>query len=432
MSKTLKVLRHEFLSDFRRRGYLIVTFLIPLLLVGGVILWTTLSNQDGDSGTGTEAPTAPDELFGAEDISDQTGVVDESGVFAPPEPGSPFESYLIFYDDEDAARDALDAGTIDAYFIIADDYMESGDVVRYAKQLDVFGGLENESNLLRNFLVLHMLGEEADQQVFQRLADPVNFDITVLEFSPEGQASEAEEPSLGEGAQFILPYAFGFLVFLGTMFASGYLMVSVVKERENRMIEIVLSSIKPFPLLVGKVLASGSLGLVQVIAYLAAMWAIAPRLAGQTLDLIGLDVPPHLIVMGVIYFVVNFFMVGGLFTIIAAMVDRVQDAQQFVGVLVLPAMAPLFVINQIIEAPNGGLAAVLSMFPLTAPMGMMMRLSLVDVPTIQIVISVILTALGALASIWFAARLFRVNTLLAGQRPKLKDLWHLVREEGTS
>ncbi|MBN1284377.1 MAG: ABC transporter permease [Anaerolineae bacterium] len=435
MNKAWRVFQYEFVTNFKRRGYLIMTFIVPVLLAAGaLVIVSGVLNPGGESDE--SAPSIP----GMPDLSEMgkpVGLVDASGLFTPPQPGSGFDEHIKPYADEAAAQAALEAGEIKSYFVIDPKYLEDGTVYRYAEQFDFIGSLLTETDLIEGFLVHQMLDEAGHEtgavepeNVYLRSIDSVNFDLTVVqpESSDAGEAAQPESASRGAGASFLLPYIFGIVMMMGTLFASGYLMTSIATEKENRTIEIVLSSIKPFPLLLGKVLSSGALGLLQLAVYIGVMIALAPRLETQIAAMAGLVIPTHLVVIALLYFVGGFMVMGGIYAVVAAVSERLQDASQFAGIAVLPMVFPLALINQFSEAPNDALPVILSLFPLTSPMAMVMRASLTEIPMTELVISLALLALGAVAAIWFAARLFRVNTLLAGQPPKMKDIWRLVRE----
>ncbi len=418
MKKAWRVFYHEFLTNVQRKSYLLFTFAVPLLLFVAAEFLPGLLAGDG----------SPEDVVGmlGLDAGHVVGVVDQSERFAAPETGSDFAQYIQFYESEGAARAALDQGDIHAYLIIDPNFMETGTIYRYAEQLDLMG-IGKEENLIENFLNRQMVGE-TELNLAARLGNPANFDKHITE--PTAKPSDTPEAQArGEGVAFVLPYVFGMVMMVGALFSAGYLMTSVTKEKENRMIEIVLSSVKPFPLLLGKVLAAGALGLIQVGVYMGTFWIIAASGAVQQIaGLTGLTVPPRLVIFGLIYFVGAFFMVGGVYAAIAAVVERSQEAANVAGFVVLPLVLPLALIGAFAEAPHSTVSVILSLFPLTAPMSMVMRLSLASVPMLEIVISLAMTTVGAVASIWFASRLFRVNTLLAGQLPSLRTLWRLVRE----
>ncbi len=427
-------MNYEFRTNFVRKSYLIMTFVVPLLLLLVAILLPKLL-ESGDSAGATEA-------FENMNVDGPVGLIDRSGEFNPPEAESEFGK-IRFYEDEAAAQEALASGTINSYFVIKADYLETGKVYRYAEQFDVTGQLIDEKLLLQNFVTFQMAQASAvedearlaaqgisQEDFYYRLVDAANFDTVVIARGADVAQADADEDKaeIGEGAMFLLPYVFGVLIMMGTMIGTGYLMSSIFGDKENRMIEIVLSSVKPFPLLVGKVASSGLLTILQLSIYLLVMRLAAPQLSSHFTDMAGLEVSPELIAITFLYFLGGYFIMSGVYASVASVVERLQDASQFAGFMILPLMLPLMFISEFISAPNGALPVVLSIFPLTAPMGMVMRIATTSVPAGEIALSLGLTALGAVASIWIASRLFRVNTLLSGQTPKLRNLWQLIRE----
>ncbi len=427
MYKAWRIFRYEFRTNFRRRSYLFVTFGVPLILAGIVYALTSLAGSTFVSGGGVGGIV--EGIMGEEEgaKAGAVGLVDLSGFFSPPAPGSEYEALIKLYATESEAQAALSAGAIRAFYVIGEGYLEDGQVSRYAEQFDLINAF-GDTSTVRDFLMRQLVGD-ADPSLYFRLANPANLNKNIVALG-EVEGGEAQgQPSMSEAAAFIVPYIFAVLIMMGTFFASGYLMVSVTQEKESRTVEILLSSAKPFPLLVGKVLASGALGLLQVVVYLATMWILAPRAATQITELAGLQVPTDLLVVAVIYFLGGYLMIGGVYAGVSAVAPKMQDAQQFVGFLVIPFVIPTVFIMQFISAPNDPLPVLLSIIPFTAPLGMVMREAATNVPLIEIVVSLVLLAVTAVGSIWFAGRLFRVNMLLAGQPPKLRDLIRLVREE---
>ena len=422
MNKVWHIFRYEFWSNFRRRSYLLTTFAIPLV-VGALVLALTglMANSLSDDVVKTIGETVE---TGANAV---VGMVDQSGLFAAPEPGSRFEAAIQPFDSEDAARSALETDAVRAYYVIPQDYLEGGQILRYAKQFDLLDSL-GDMSLVQDYLTAELAGD-IDPNVTLRLQDPVNFEERILApAAVEESGEEQPQEAANEAVTFLVPYLFGILMMIGTLFASGYLMSSVTQEKESRTIEILLSSVKPFPLLTAKVLASGALGLFQIVVYLLTMWFLAPRAATQIAALAGLQIPPQLMAAAVVYFLGGFLLVGGVYAAMGALAPRMQDAQQIAGFMVIPFVIPLAFISTFIEAPNDPFPVVLSLFPFTSPLAMVMRVSATTVPLIEIVVSLVLLAAGAIGSIWLAGRLFRVNTLLAGQAPRLRDLLYLLRE----
>ncbi|HLU10887.1 MAG TPA: ABC transporter permease, partial [Oceanobacillus sp.] len=216
---------------------------------------------------------------------------------------------------------------------------------------------------------------------------------------------------------------------------NGYLMQSVIEEKETRLIEILISTVRPVQLLVGKIMAMGSLGLLQMLVWIGGIF-LALRLIGgaQTnialgflAALVNVQIPVGIVPMLVIYFVLAYALFAALYAIVGAMSNSMREGPQYAIVFTLPAMIPLYFISQFATSPDAPLPTILSLIPITAPMAMTQRMLVSSVPTEQILLSLALLALTVLAVMWLAGRLFRVQTLLAGQMPKLRDIPRLLR-----
>jgi ABC-2 type transport system permease protein len=423
MNKLWQVFRYELVRNFLRKGYLFITFLLPPLLFVGFILLAQLiggqvANNRSDDPTEVNLPA---------DLSrsiQRAGYIDQTGRFGDP---GELSSILTQYDDEAAAQAALDAGEIDVYYVIPADYMETGEVQQVMPRLTI----SMVSGALMQRLILSHLAEGVDAQVFERLVDPSN----VREISVERPTADGEGVEQGFDARIAIVYVFA-IILLGSLFlTNGYLLQSVIEEKETRLIEILVSAMRPFDLLAGKILALGVLGLLQIVVWIGMMsfftWlsareaitAIAPVVSALTSLTIPLDILPLLF----IYFVLAYLLFAGLFGIIGALSNSMREGPQYAVVFTLPAVIPFYFISVFAATPNATLPVVLSLIPITAPIAMAQRLAITQVPPIEIAVSLILLALSALGAFWLAGRIFRVSTLLAGQMPKLRDLPKLVR-----
>jgi ABC-2 type transport system permease protein len=198
--------------------------------------------------------------------------------------------------------------------------------------------------------------------------------------------------------------------------ASGILLQAVIAEKENRTIEVILSSLTPWQFLTGKVLGLGLLGLVQL-----GIWMALARLGVNTgmsflatLDTASL--PLSVWVLAVVYFLLGYLVYAALMAGIGAISPSMRDSSQLTIGVSFAAMIPLMLLRNLAADPQGGLATFLSLFPPTAPISMMIRLAVSDVPAWQVGLSLALLALMVAGTIWAAARLFRATTLLNGQK----------------
>jgi ABC-2 type transport system permease protein len=229
-----------------------------------------------------------------------------------------------------------------------------------------------------------------------------------------------------EDTDFVLVYVFA-MIFIVTVFTvSRYLMQSVVEERETSMVEIIISSIRPAPLLIGKILAMGLLGLIQMGMLLGVGAFILVQLSASEDALTTIDIQPQALVLMLIYFIGGYLFLGSLFAGVGAISTSMREGPQIAAVFSLPAVAPLWVTFIFATDPHGTLPVALSLFPLTAPLAMIMRIAIADVPLWQIVLSIGLLGLAIGGAMWFAGRLFRVRTLLSGTRPRIRDVPRLL------
>ncbi|MCI0708833.1 MAG: ABC transporter permease [Chloroflexi bacterium] len=397
------IFRYEFARHVTRRAYVIMTVIVPLLVVSGFIAYQLISESGNDS---------PDTSSNAFEDIQPIGLVDESGVFSNIPPGI-FAEKILPYESNDAALDAVEAGTIDIYYLVEADYLDTGDIQR---RTDQFSLATDDLELLSAFVLNQLLASEEDATIYLRLQDPVNLTINEID------TGSGDVESRNEGVDFTRVYIFA-MPFLFTVFtASRYLMQSVVEERENRMVEILLSSVKPMPLLIGKILAMGTLGLIQMVAWLATIAWVLRQL--QLLDAFGVDFeqPIDVFIITLLYFLGGYLLFGSLFAGVGAISNSMREGPQLVTVFTLPAVLPLWITFIFATDPNGTLPVVMSMFPLTAPLAMIMRSSVTTVPLWQVVLSLALLFLATLGAMWMAGRLFRIKTLLSGSRPKLRDL----------
>jgi ABC-2 type transport system permease protein len=432
-SHLLQIFAYELRRNFRRRGYLFTTFGVPLLgivlllvvqflITRGIIGGLPNMERDPNMPPGVNLP------FNPSDVQEETraGYVDLAGVLANI-PDNP-DDLLIPYPNEEAARAALDADEIALYYRIEPDYLETGNVTSIMPRLDI---THLDSSRISE-LLLRALSDDIDPDLVERVVDPSNIrqiNIAVATDDSEGQIAD-------EGASFILVYVFTIMLMLGLFVTNGYLMQSVIEEKETRLIEILVSTVRPSDLLAGKILAMGLLGLLQMMAWVGGM-LLAIRLV-DTANLTGvainalvtianIRIPVEILPLLAIYYLLAYLLFAALYGVVGALSNSMREGPQYAVVFTLPAVIPLYFISIFTTTPNATLPVILSLIPITAPVAMTQRLLIADVPTWQIVVSLALLVIAVVVVIWLAGRVFRVGTLLAGQAPKLRDLPKLIR-----
>lgn len=317
---------------------------------------------------------------------------------------------LIPFADEKTARQALDTGTVQGVFVIAADYRETGRVQLIApKSISA-----NAQSDFSSFLQQNLLEGQPENVKISLLEGP---SIEVLSMDGSRQASSQRILSI------ILPIAVGVLFLIVINMTGGYLLQAVVEEKENRTMEIIVTSVSPNQLMIGKTLADLCVGLTQMAAWLSfavigllVARALSPWAAMQQFDLGSL-----LLILALV--VPAFIMVAGLMAATGAMVTETRESQQMVGIFTLPLFVPLWLIYPIMTNPNSPLAVGLSLFPLTSPMTLPLRAAFTTIPVWQIVASLVIIYAFAAGALLLAGRAFRLGMLSYGRRLTLREVF---------
>jgi len=411
MRNFMAVFTFELKQQITRRAYLLLTFGIPVLV--GVVLLGYSVYQDA---TADDAETDDPSVNEFEE-ADPIGYVDLTDTI--PAPQAPYDELVIVYDDVASGESALEATDISILYIVGEDYYDTAEVTQVT---DGFKFEALDSTLFEAYLLTQLAGDTPPEVLFRLRFPLLNLNTETLEI--DGDTTTATQTE--EDFNFLLVYIFALILMFSTFTTSGYLLQTVVKEKETKAIEIILTSIKPFPLLAGKVLAMGLTGMFQIAIWLIAGIVYMNVIATEIFDLVDFEVSPVLVVIALVYYLLGFTFVGGVFAGIGALTNDTREGSQISGFLVLPLIIPLMMIGIFVEDPNGTVPTILSIIPFTAPLSMVMRFAMDEAPLVEVLISVVLMSLFAVGSMWMAGRLFRVSSLLRGTTPKLKDIPKLL------
>lgn len=410
MRKVLEVARHEFIVSLKRPSFIIATLAIPLLGIVGLIVSTFFGGQAG-------------EFFEQQFVGTPkaVGYVDQVGLFTPPLPE--YEALFIPYPDEEAGREALFAEEIETFLLIPENYLDTGRVVGYSKGRGLPTAITVSEERVRPFLVDHLLAGRVDEDLRARVRAPLN--LQPVSLSPEGAGSEDTASFV---ANIAIPYAFSFLLVMSIFTSSGFLLQGVSEEKESRVIEILLSSLTPIELLAGKILGLGALGLIQILFWLGSGWALI-GVAVTSLALFGaINLDLTTIVLALVYFLLGYLLFATLMASAGSLGTSAREGQQIAGIFSGLAAIPFMVSGFLWTNPNSLLAQILSYVPLTAPMMMLQRLGMAEVPLYQIALSLILLILGIGGALWAGAKVFRMGLLMYGKRPSVSEIWRALRQ----
>ncbi len=219
---------------------------------------------------------------------------------------------------------------------------------------------------------------------------------------------------------FFLPYGVTFLFYF-VIFSSASLMLnSITDEKQNRVMEILMTSVTPMQMLTGKIIALGIVGLLQTLIWGGTGFALL-RLSKQTFNVSdAFQLPPSILLWGVIFFLLGYTVYASLMAAVGALVPNLREASQATMLIILPLILPIMLITLLANQPDAAISVGLSLFPLTAPVAMMARLSAGFVPIWQLALAVILLAVTGWLVMRSTAGMFRAQNLLSGQSFNLK------------
>lgn len=399
MTKFWYVAWHEYSRHVFRKRYLLALLSMPLILglmVGLIILVIWMDSK----------PTP-------------IGYIDQSGLLANPIPQPavkwPMRTVpMIAYTDEAKATADLQAGKLQAYYLLPKDYLQTGQ----AKEVYLKEPTGIVTQQFTSFLAANLLAKQPTD-IAQRILDG-----SELIYQSADKKREATQDRL---VNIILPFISGILFIIAMSTSSGYLLQAVVEEKENRTMEVMVTSVSPGQLMSGKILADIAVGFTQL-----AVWAIfialilifgrnfIPFLSGITFSISTVAVLISVMVPA-------FIMTCGLMAAVGATVTESSEGQQILGLFTIPIWLPFILISTFIQNPNSPLAIAMSFFPLTAPMTIAMRIGFAAIPTWQIATSITILVLSAIGAIWLAGRAFRLGMLRYGQRLRWKEIFSAQR-----
>lgn len=410
--KTFIVARYEFLKTVRRKEFLFMTFIFPLLFAGITIVPSLLAST----------VPAEDQRIGYIDMTgffDFPGSLTNEGFSVGPMEAKPSNIEFVRYEDISEARKDMQSGKISSYLIVPEDFLETGVIELYASDKGSSVPDYELSAELSNIAIDSLLKDEVDGIVLERVKNPVNLKL----YNIEDNGKSSEQGIAEMLTSFGLPFVTAFLLFFSIFSSSGYLLRGVAEEKENRIMEVLLSSTTPIELLTGKITGLGAVGLLQIIVWLSVI-VIGGGYA------LPINVEPVLLILSLIYFLLGFLFFASMMAGIGAVTGSLQESQQVAGIFTFAAAFPLVFMQLILTKPDSPLAVFLSLFPFTSPITMLSRIGASEVPFYQIAASLFILFVSIHLVIIISSRLFRVYLLMYGKRPSVKEIMKSIRDSG--
>lgn len=413
MYKMLEVARWEFLCRVRSKSFIISTLLLPLVMIGFVTLPGLLITNGGQS---HKIVAIVDKT--GRDVGQQVQEALEKKFRL--NNGGPEYSVLVFQEGDMArlksrAKALLDSSVISSYIVLSENLFDNNQGTYYTKNPGNFRDKQILSSAVTNVVSRkRMVAANLDPQRINKLTQEVN--LKTYELKKDG-----EEAAGSEMMAYLTPIVFCMMLFFAVFRSSQVLFRSVLEERSNKLIEILLSSLTPNQLMSGKILGLGLVGLVQLGFYLSVGVLVS---SSRGLDLINTT---H-ISLFLLYFLTGYLFYASIFAAIGCIFNSEQEAQQYVAVLSLLTVLPIILSSFVITNPNAPLVMFLSYVPLITPFFMILRIGIEMPSTIEIISTLLLMSGFVVLMMYAAGKIFRVAILMYGKRPRFDEIIRWIRE----
>ena len=395
MRKIWQVALHEYQTHVLNRRFLFGLLSVPLvilIMVGLVFLIISL-----------DINTTP------------IGYVDQSGLLSDPvpapKPDAPYRPVpMLPFKTESEARSALESGKLQAYYVLPADYRTSGEL----RVMHLNPVKDSSRRQFYNFLGANLL-KGTDPAIAARLVKGA--DVTV-------QSTDRSRSLSSENwFSFLIPMIAGIGFIIAMFTAGGYLMQAVVEEKENRTMEVLITSVSPNQFMAGKIIGDTCVGLTQILAWM--LFIVVPILVERNAFtfLQAFQLSTQTLMVLVFTMLPSFVLVAALMATIGATVTEAREGQQMTGLISMPVWIPYMLTGVLMGNPNSPLSVALGMIPLTAPVTMLVRDGLTILPIWQIALSSAIQILFAVGAIWLAGRAFRLGMLRYGKRLALRELF---------
>jgi ABC-2 type transport system permease protein len=323
-------------------------------------------------------------------------------------------SFKPYTNEVDAKQDLLDK-KISAYYLLAPDFAQTGkvDVVYWNQE-----PTRDAQRAFRTFVKSALTSELAPQ------ISKIILDGAAFTFETPDKTRTFDRDNI---LWFVLPIVVGVAFIIALLMGSQYLLQAVVDEKENRTIEILVSSVTPVQLMSGKIVGLASVALTQIVVWGAGVVVAFLAIRSRLPFLQNITIEPSFLFVIVILFVLQYLMYSAIMAAIGGNVIDAKQAQSISVPFVLLAISPEFFLPALFIDPNGIIAVVLTLIPFTSPFTIAFRYSMTSIPIWQPIAAIALLAIAALASLWIASKIFRVGLLRFGQKVPLTELFDSLR-----
>ena len=435
MRKILSVIKREYIQIVRTKGFIIGTVLGPVFMLALIVVPIIVSSASVEKQETIGVVDLTNEIFVELDKKlDHKDYRLKDGlrryVLEKFEPSPGIEEL------RSRLRERVLKKEIGAYIYIPEDVLAAGARESAVKEpLPKEVKAEYVSEHTTDFEELKDLNRALNNVVIEKRLKREGLDpekvaeyIERVELQPVKITKKGEEEDTA--GTFMISYFLALIIYMAILIYGQVIMRGVIEEKSSRVVEVVLSSLKPFQLMMGKILGIGAVGLTQFSIW--TLFGIGASLYSKSFIPAGADfampsIPAHVFIYFVVFFILGYFLFGTLYAAIGSMVNSEKEAQQLVMPVTMFLIVPIMLMIFIIRAPDSSLSIFLSMIPFFTPILMFLRITVLLPTFAQIAASIVILTITILLMVWLVAKIYRVGVLMYGKRPKFAEVVRWIR-----
>jgi ABC-2 type transport system permease protein len=431
MGKIKLIIEREYLSRVKKKSFIVMSFIGPLLFAAMMVLPAWFASMEDSKVR-------------------RVAVLDQTGLYQGAIPNS--ETLIFDYVNgttEDELRQTYTSAGYVAYLVIADDLLNSPESVRLMSDAQITMDMKDYiKRSLKVRLDNDYLSRKQMPHVTELIAElrNINIKLTTVKLGDDGSEKESSTE-----ITMVLSIVFAMLVYMFVLIYGTQVMRGVMEEKTNRIVEVIVSSVKPFQLMMGKIVGIALVALTQFLVWVcltaAIVWfvglvgvgavassdvALSGGFAaemGKVMAMVDWSLLNWSIAAFIYFFLGGYLLYAGLFAAIGSAIDSDTDSQQFVMPVMMPLILSIYVAMSAFRNPGGDLAFWFSMIPFTSPVVMMARIPF-QIPLEEIIASMVILAASFVGMTWFAGRIYRTGILMYGKKVSYKELWKWFKLSG--
>ena len=416
--KLFLIIQREYLVRLRSKMFIVTTILAPVIMILLLVLPTLV-------------------MVLSSDHERRYAIYDETDIIARQMTESDSLSYRVSESDPAELREQLQTGQIEGYILIPHEVLDGQGKAAFYH--DGSAGMTTTSKI-RSDIRQQVRSVRLDRlDTSDEILAVINERVSVDNFTVTKAGEEADT-----GASAIVGLIMGFIIY-GAMFGYGTIILrSVMEEKSTRVVEVIASAVKPFELLMGKVIGVAMLGLTQFLIWAVSgavlMMAAGPLIAmfagggvdtAEAAEAAAITIPtigPMVWVSFVLFFLLGFLIYSSLYAAVGSAIEQESDSQQLQVPIIMLIVIPIIFVMNVADNPTSTVAVVLSMIPFFSPILMPVRMSVISVPFWQFGGTILLMVLTFIVLIWLSSRIYRTGILMYGKKASFGELWKWMRQ----